>query len=285
MFIWKIIQNKKIQFLLKQNQSTKHKYQMSLRPQKFDGQLERGDHRYGTRIPGSFYGRLFPNNSLHLIFSSYSLNWLSQAPKGLISDTGVSLNKENIFITETSHPSVRKVYLDQFESDFTTFLRSRRSELEAGGRMVLVFVVDDTIFHPCYFAPLGTAIKDMVSEGLIEESKLESFNMPIYKPRDEEIRLVIEREGSFDIHQLQITFKVDWVLSLESEDKALDLEKYGKGKQVARRVISAIEPLLVTHFGHVVMDDMFQRYSVKLTEYLETKEGFIETLVICLIKK
>ncbi|KAI9181497.1 hypothetical protein LWI28_015554 [Acer negundo] len=209
----------------------------------------------------------------------------SQAPKGLISDTRVSLNKENIFITETSHPSVHKAYLDQFESNFTTFLRSRRSELEAGGRMVLVFVVDDTIFHPCYFAPLGTAIKDMVSEGLIEESKLEPFNMPVYKPRDEEIWLVIKREGSFDIHQLQITFKEDWVLSLESEDKALDLEKYGKGKQVALRVISAIEPLLVTHFGHAVMDDMFQRYSVKLIEYLETKEGFIKTLVICLIKK
>ena len=29
-------------------------------------------------IPGSFYGRLFPNNCLHFIYSSYSLHWLSQ---------------------------------------------------------------------------------------------------------------------------------------------------------------------------------------------------------------
>ncbi|KAK2654616.1 hypothetical protein Ddye_014472 [Dipteronia dyeriana] len=234
-------------------------------------------------VPGSFYGRLFPNNSLHLIFSSYSLNWLSQAPKGLISDTGFSLNKENIFMTETSHPSVREAYLDQFESDFTTFLRSRRNELEAGGCMVLTFAVGD--FHPCYFEPLGKAINDMVSEGLIEESKLESFNLPGYRPRDEEIRLVIEREGSFDIHQHQITFKENWVLSSENEDKSLDLDKYGRGKQVALRVISAIEPLLVTHFGYAVMDDMFQRYSVQLIEYLETKEGFNDNLAICLIKK
>lgn len=28
--------------------------------------------------PGSFYSRLFPNNSLHFLNSSYSLHWLSQ---------------------------------------------------------------------------------------------------------------------------------------------------------------------------------------------------------------
>lgn len=31
-----------------------------------------------TGVPGSFYGRLFPRNSVHLFHSSYSLQWLSQ---------------------------------------------------------------------------------------------------------------------------------------------------------------------------------------------------------------
>ena len=31
-----------------------------------------------TGVPGSFYGRLFPSESLHFIHSSYSLHWLSQ---------------------------------------------------------------------------------------------------------------------------------------------------------------------------------------------------------------
>ena len=31
-----------------------------------------------TGVPGSFYGRLFPTNSLHFVHSSYSLQWLSQ---------------------------------------------------------------------------------------------------------------------------------------------------------------------------------------------------------------
>ena len=29
-------------------------------------------------VPGSFYGRLFPRNSLHFAHSSYCLMWLSQ---------------------------------------------------------------------------------------------------------------------------------------------------------------------------------------------------------------
>ncbi|KAJ0476418.1 putative theobromine synthase [Helianthus annuus] len=31
-------------------------------------------------VPGSFYGRLFPDKSLHFVHSSYSIQWLSQVP-------------------------------------------------------------------------------------------------------------------------------------------------------------------------------------------------------------
>lgn len=33
---------------------------------------------YVYAAPGSFYGRLFPTNTLHFAFSSYTLHWLSQ---------------------------------------------------------------------------------------------------------------------------------------------------------------------------------------------------------------
>lgn len=33
---------------------------------------------YIAGAPGSFYGRIFPNKSLHFVHSSYSLHWLSQ---------------------------------------------------------------------------------------------------------------------------------------------------------------------------------------------------------------
>ncbi|XP_034572230.1 probable methyltransferase TCM_000336 [Setaria viridis] len=34
--------------------------------------------------PGSFYGRLFPAETLHLVCSSFSLYWLSQVPQELV---------------------------------------------------------------------------------------------------------------------------------------------------------------------------------------------------------
>lgn len=33
---------------------------------------------YISGVPGSFYGRIFPNQSLHFVHSSYSLHWLSK---------------------------------------------------------------------------------------------------------------------------------------------------------------------------------------------------------------
>ncbi|KAL7120816.1 hypothetical protein ACP275_02G145500 [Erythranthe tilingii] len=88
---------------------------------------------YGT--PGSFYGILFPNNSLHFAYSSYSLHWLSQIPQGL-----EKTNKENICIATTRPPQVFEAYSNQFERDFTTFLKLRGEEIRGGGRMVLGFI-------------------------------------------------------------------------------------------------------------------------------------------------
>jgi hypothetical protein len=36
-----------------------------------------------SRTPGSFYGRLFPSKTLHFVYSSYSLHWLSQVTYSL----------------------------------------------------------------------------------------------------------------------------------------------------------------------------------------------------------
>ena len=44
--------------------------------------VEDKGHKFGScfinATPGSFYGRLFPSNSINLFHSSYSLHWLSQ---------------------------------------------------------------------------------------------------------------------------------------------------------------------------------------------------------------
>lgn len=80
-----------------------------------------------------------------------------------MSGSGNSLNKDNIYIAKTSPPRVHKAYFDQFESDFTTFLKSRSEELKLGGRMVLALKSDDKRYHNIWEA-FGEAICDLVSE-------------------------------------------------------------------------------------------------------------------------
>ncbi|RWW39656.1 hypothetical protein BHE74_00054997 [Ensete ventricosum] len=89
---------------------------------------EKGDllvPHYVVGVPGSFYRRLFPCNTV---------------PQGLESEQGVLLNKGNIYVAENSPPQVAKAYQEQHRRDFSTFLKSRYVELSIGGGMVLTFL-------------------------------------------------------------------------------------------------------------------------------------------------
>ncbi|CAL9774411.1 unnamed protein product [Musa acuminata subsp. burmannicoides] len=92
---------------------------------------------YVVGVPGSFYGRLFPSQSVHFFNASSCLNWLSQVPEG---EQGVLLNNKNIYVAETSPLEVVKAYQDQRQRDLSEFLRCRHAELSYGARMVLSFV-------------------------------------------------------------------------------------------------------------------------------------------------
>ena len=58
---------------------------------------------------------------------------------------------------------MHKAYLDQFESDFTSFLNFRWEELKIGGRMILNFIGNDK-HHTGVFELMGMVLNDMVYE-------------------------------------------------------------------------------------------------------------------------
>ncbi|KAL0289028.1 UNVERIFIED_CONTAM: Salicylate carboxymethyltransferase [Sesamum calycinum] len=116
---------------------------------------------YGA--PGSFYGRLFAAKSLHFVHSSSSLMWLSKVPGG------VEMNKDNIYMASTSPRSVIDAYYEQFQEDFSTFLRCRAEEVVGGGRMVLsmfgrISEEASSVEGSYAWELLAMAIKEMVSE-------------------------------------------------------------------------------------------------------------------------
>ncbi|KAL5563044.1 hypothetical protein UlMin_032791 [Ulmus minor] len=232
-----------------------------------------------TGTPGSFYGRLFPNNFVHIGHSSYSLHWLAQVPKGLVNDMGEAQNKGNIYITKNSPPVVHKAYFDQFEEDFTLFIKFRSEEIVPGGSLVITTMGSLNSQNPKnIWESIGNTLNDMVSEGLIEEEKLNNFNLPYYAPTACEVKKLIEEEGSFSVQKLDI-FAMDW------DAGSGYVHKYARGQYVSNYMRAVAEPILKCHFEETIMDDLFKRYADNITNSLVRDSCQHINLVISLTKK
>ncbi|XP_057512756.1 probable jasmonic acid carboxyl methyltransferase 1 [Actinidia eriantha] len=227
-------------------------------------------------VPGSFYDRLFPRQSLHFVHSSYSVHWLSQVPEKLE-------NKGNIYISKTSPPKVYEAYLKQFQKDFSTFLSLRSKEMVACGHMVLTLIgrstADPSGQNCCRkWELLAESLHDLVSEGLIQEEDIDSFNMPFYIPYKDEVKAIIEEEGSFNLETLHF-FEGNW--DPNDED---DVHK--SGENVANIVRAISEPLLAAHFGDMInTEDLFKIYANRVAHHLLLDKTKIGSITLSLSKK
>ncbi|KAF8033363.1 hypothetical protein BT93_D2081 [Corymbia citriodora subsp. variegata] len=123
------------------------------------------------------------------------------------------------------------------------------------GRYTSINLPDDQVSSVLEL--LGMTVSDMVQEGLIEEEKLDNCNMPCYLPTPEEVRHVIQEEGSFHITRFE-TFNVSWDAEMGDGDLR------ARGKYVAASMRAITEPILAVHFGEEVMDDLFERNTFQL---------------------
>ncbi|KAI3979283.1 hypothetical protein MKX01_007759 [Papaver californicum] len=162
-------------------------------------------------------------------------------------------NQRKIYISKSNPLSITEAYLKQFKSDFTSSLKCRSGELVKGGRMVLTLLgrrsADPTSEECCYFWEiLALALSDIVLKKLI------SFNLVHYMPSDEELKIVIQYEGSFMINQLE-AFQVNWDGS--DEDGSSDIDSY----KAANCLRAVSESLLMSHFGigEEIVDELFHR--------------------------
>ncbi|KAL7229084.1 hypothetical protein ACSBR2_007724 [Camellia fascicularis] len=236
---------------------------------------------YVMGVPGSFHGCLFPRNSLHLVHSSYSIHWLSQAPKGLSSEEGLALNKGKIYISKTSLPVVREAYLSQFHEDFTMFLNSRSQEVVPNGCMVLILQGrqshDPSNMESCYkWELLAMAIAELVSQGLMDEDKLDSFNVPYYSPSLEEVQDIVEREGSFTI-ELMKAFSLD-AMDRQEKDARAKVGKYAKG------IRSFTESMISNQFGDEIIDKLYDKFTPIVVEDLAKESPKTTSIILVLTK-
>lgn len=95
----------------------------------------------------------------------------------------------------------------------------------------------------------------------MDAARLDSYNIPVYDPSAEEVREIVDAEGSFG------------VVSMESnETPACDPAAF------ARAIRAMHEPMLVRHFGNtgIDMDDLVRTAEEHLEELSKEERGIRE---------
>ncbi|KAI7724521.1 hypothetical protein M8C21_023975, partial [Ambrosia artemisiifolia] len=216
-------------------------------------------------------------------FGPYSFG--TKVPKGLES------NALNIYMAKTSPPNVFQAYGKQFETDFTKLLQLRSQEIVCGGRMVLT-LVGRSLADPtsddgcCIWELLAQSLLDMVREGLVQELDINSFNVPIYYPCEEEVRNIITNEGSFALQSLT-SFQGNWDPQDNDYINLNDFDELSQthGENTAKAVRAFAEPLLASHFGEAIIDGVFNKYKKHVAQHLTNNKTRYFNLVISLAKK
>lgn len=100
---------------------------------------------FAAALPGTFYKPLLPRESLHVVHSSNSLNWLSEIPREVLENTSPAWNRGRIHYIN-ARVEVMEAYAAQYAKDWETFLCARAHDVAVGGLMaLLVPVVPDEV--------------------------------------------------------------------------------------------------------------------------------------------
>ncbi|KAK9129813.1 hypothetical protein Sjap_010300 [Stephania japonica] len=124
-----------------------------------------------------------------------------------------------------------------------------------------------------------------LSQGLIEEAQIDSFNLPYYAPSVAEVRHIILEEGSFSLIRLE-AFEISWDANTVNENDVSSLDNLRRAKYVTKCIRAVAEPMLTSHFGgSQTMDALFQRHTERIAELYSKEEPKYYSLVIILTKK
>ncbi|KAI3932737.1 hypothetical protein MKW92_028003 [Papaver armeniacum] len=216
---------------------------------------------FAAGVPGSFYGRLFPRASLHFVNSSTALQWLSKVPKGPAGDINSAWNKGRIHYS-SAPDEVFQAYSAQYVMDMEAFLLARAHEIVCGGLMFILVpaIADETLISQTspglLLDVLGSCLMELAKTDIVDEAKVDSFNMPSYLTSPKQVKELVERTGCFTIERLEI---------LET------LFLPASGAQIlANHMRAASEEIFKQHFGFSDddLDKLFDLYSERLVDPL-----------------
>lgn len=115
---------------------------------------------------------------------------------------GVDNNKGNIYLAKTSPPNVFKAYLEQYQSDFSFFLKCRSEELVEGGGLVVTLIGrigEDPVYKDCcaVWETMAMGLNDMVKQ--VDNAIFCSENMLDHKGLSKLLNNGCDRVNAFAI--------------------------------------------------------------------------------------
>ncbi|MCO5577398.1 hypothetical protein L7F22_031230 [Adiantum nelumboides] len=162
-----------------------------------------GSHFMACGLPGSFYSRLFPSGFLHFGLSTLAICVGVKVPEAVQDPNSPAFNENGIWILEGCKAETTMAYKHQFHKDFTCFLRHRSQELVAGGLVFCVIIAGaassagaatSTLTnqdHNHLYANVQVAWRQLIAEGLLEQTSLDAFNLPHFFPTIDQVEEVV----------------------------------------------------------------------------------------------
>ena len=117
---------------------------------------------------------------------------------------------------------------------------------------------------------------------------MDSFNIPQYTPSPSEVKWEVLKEGLFTINLLEAT-EVNWNAyqnwnAYDSESSQSEASCDG-GYNVAKCMRAVAEPLLLSHFGEAIIEEVFSRYQDILTDRMSKEKTEFVNVTISMTRK
>ncbi|CAH9071883.1 unnamed protein product [Cuscuta europaea] len=121
-----------------------------------------------------------------------------------------------------------------------------------------------------------------LSQDLIEDAKLNTFNLPHYTPSLAEVKCLVEKEGSFSIISSNGRY-IDWNACGGEVHKSRSVEETGKSVTKCMSVVS--KSLLVSHFGVRVIEETFHKYQKNIIDSMSKGNRRFFNVTVSLVRK
>ncbi|GAB4827554.1 hypothetical protein Ancab_034437 [Ancistrocladus abbreviatus] len=116
-----------------------------------------------------------------------------------------------------------------------------------------------------------------LSKGLIEQEKLDSFDVPYYTPTTEEFQLAVANEGSFEVQHMEI-------LKLQADDLNIE-DIWVRGEKLSKNLRCFTEPLLSHHFGGEIMDQLYDTLTAFIVDHYSIQPTITAISIVAILKR